>query len=188
LRRAADLGLPLLVVATGFALVHLLDVAGPARLDTWPRTIVMPTGGFKGKSREIAWPALRAAVAARFGIPAAQVIGEYGMTELSSQLYEGSVLLGGAKSAPAVYYPPPWLQVRPIDAETSRPVATGESGLARFIDLANVDSAICIVTQDLIRERDGGIELLGRQAGAPSRGCSLNTEEWLGARSDPGQD
>lgn len=184
LRRAATLGIPLLVVATGSALVHLLDIAGPERLDTWPHTIVMPTGGFKGKSREISGPELRAAVAAKFGIRGAQVIGEYGMTELSSQLYEGSMLSRGDVAAAGVYYPPPWLSVCPIDAETLKPVALGEPGLARFIDLANVDSAVCIVTQDLIRARRGGFELLGRQAGAAARGCSLGTEEWLRAQTD----
>jgi hypothetical protein len=52
-------------------------------------------------------------------------------------------------------------------------------GLARFIDLGNVDSAVCVVTQDLVRRVGGGIELLGRQPGATPRGCSLSIEALL---------
>jgi hypothetical protein len=58
-------------------------------------------------------------------------------------------------------------------------VPDGEIGLARFIDLANVDSAVAILTRDLVRRRDGGIELLGRSPGAPPRGCSLAIEALL---------
>jgi hypothetical protein len=55
----------------------------------------------------------------------------------------------------------------------------GEIGLARFTDLGNVDSAVCVVTQDLVRRVDGGVELLGRQPGATPRGCSLAIEALL---------
>jgi hypothetical protein len=71
-----------------------------------------------------------------------------------------------------------------VDAESLVAVPDGESGIARFVDLGNVDSAVAIVTQDLIRRRGGGIELLGRRPGAPLRGCSLAIEEMvLGAGS-----
>jgi hypothetical protein len=100
----------------------------------------------------------------------AQVIGEYGMTELSSQLYE---------AAAGVYVAPAWLRVTPVDPVTLRPVRDGEPGLARFVDLANVDSAVAVVTEDVIRRRGAGIELLGRAAGAPERGCSLAMEALL---------
>jgi hypothetical protein len=60
-----------------------------------------------------------------------------------------------------------------------QPVADGAVGLARFIDLGNVDSAVAIVTQDLIRVCDGRVELQGRAPGAPARGCSLAIEDLL---------
>ena len=47
---------------------------------------------------------------------------------------------------------------------------------ARIVDLGNVDSAVAIVVQDLVRRHDGGIELVGRRSGAPPRGCSLAVE------------
>ncbi len=179
LERARDSMLPLIIVATSFALVRLLDELGPRRLEIWPRTVIMPTGGFKGKTREISLAELRARVSTVFGIDPLQIVGEYGMTELSSQLYEGCLPGGKFGIEPGIYVPPPWLHVSPVDPETLRPVEPEASGVARFIDIANVDSALCLVTQDVIRRRGNGIELLGRTQGAPQRGCSLSTEDWV---------
>jgi hypothetical protein len=184
LERARDSKLPLIIVATSFGLVRLLDELGKRRLDIWPRTVVMPTGGFKGKTREISVTELRSRVSTAFGIDPRQFVGEYGMTELSSQLYEGCLPGGTLGVEPGIYLPPPWLDVSAVDPETMRPVEPGDSGVARFVDLANVDSALCVVTQDVIRRRSNGLELLGRLRGAPPRGCSLSTEDWLLSNMD----
>ena len=180
LRRAARLALerrePLLVLSTAFALVSLLEGLRQEKIEAPPDTVVMQTGGFKGRTREIDPESLRRAVAAAFAIPPEQVIGEYGMTELTSQLYEG-MLPGGRLSGPAgVYLEPPWLKLVPVDPATLLPVPDGEVGIARIIDLGNVDSAVAIVTQDRVRRAGAGIELLGRSPGAPPRGCSLAVE------------
>jgi len=187
LRHAADVALrraePLLVLATGSSLVLLLDALSGDTIAAPDRTVVMPTGGFKGRTREVAPAELARDVAHAFGIPEHHVVGEYGMTELSSQLYEGT-LPGGSLSGPrGVFLPPPWLRVTPVDAVTLAPVRDGEAGVARFVDLGNVDSAVAILTQDLIRRSGVGIELLGRSSGAEPRGCSLSVDEFvLGAR------
>ena len=127
---------------------------------------------------------LRAGVAVAFQLAPTRVVGEYGMTELTSQLYEGTVAESALaaqrpEAAPGVYFEPPWLRVTPVDPVSLQPVAKGEAGLARFIDLGNVDSAVSVVTQDLVRRAHGGIQLLGRQPGAPARGCSLAIEALL---------
>ena len=184
LDRARSLNKPLLVVTTTLALVQLLHLLGDARLDQWPHVVVMPTGGAKGKAQDLDPIELRVRVMKAFGIAAHQVIGEYGMTELSSQLYETHPTRRDIEPVPGVYHAPAWLDVCPVDGETLRPVPAGEAGLARFIDLANIDSAVGVVTQDLIRAHAGGFELVGRQTGAPSRGCSLSTEEWLRSQGD----
>lgn len=183
LRRAAAVARarnePLFVLATAFSLVALLDALEGDSLQAPSRTVVMQTGGFKGRTREIAPEKLRKGVARAFRISEGAVVGEYGMTELSSQLYEGTVP-GAALSGPAgVYLEPPWLRVDPVDPATLRPVPPGEVGLARIVDLANVDSAVAILTQDLVRRTGPGIELLGRRKGAPPRGCSLPYEGLL---------
>jgi acyl-CoA synthetase (AMP-forming)/AMP-acid ligase II len=178
----------LLVLATSFALVSLLDLLDGRTLPLPAETVIMQTGGFKGKTRELEPAALRAAVAQAFAIGEARIVSEYGMTELTSQLYEatvpGSALARERGGTPGVYAEPPWLRVVPVDPMTLEPVAEGEVGIARIVDLGNVDSAVAIQTQDRVRRVEGGIVLLGRAEGAPPRGCSLAIEEFLasGAR------
>ncbi len=183
IERARACNQPLIIVATAFALARLLDDIKTRRLDYWPQTTVMPTGGFKGKTQEISASELRARVAWVFGIREENIVGEYGMTELSSQLYEGCLPGACIRGEAGVFHAPPWLAVNPVDSETLQPVPNGEPGVARFVDLANVDTALCIVTQDLIRCKDNGFELLGRRQGASARGCSLGTEDWLVAHA-----
>lgn len=176
-------GAPVIVLATSFALVHLLDGPGGLDLRLPAGSRVMQTGGFKGRSREIAPDALRALVARAFAVPETHVVSEYGMTELSSQLYEGTLAaaLGHGPALPhGVYLPPPWVRVTAVDPGSLLPVPRGEIGLARVVDLANVDSAVAIQTADCVRVVAGGIELLGRQPGATPRGCSIAADEMLG--------
>ncbi|RYZ01469.1 MAG: acyl-protein synthetase [Myxococcales bacterium] len=175
---------PLLVLGTAFALVRALDDLEGARLPLPAGSVVMQTGGFKGRTREVSMEELREGVTAGFQLGAGRVVGEYGMTELTSQLYEGTIHESALaarhpEAAPGVYFEPPWLRVTPVDPVTLLPVAEGEPGLARFIDLGNVDSAVSVVTQDLVRRVGAGIQLLGRMAGAPARGCSLAIEALL---------
>jgi hypothetical protein len=174
----------LLLLGTAFALVRLLDELDGARLPLPDRSVVMQTGGFKGKSREVSMQELRSQLSDAFQVPATHIVGEYGMTELTSQLYEATVAGSELRAlhpnaAAGVYFEPPWLRVTPVDPVSLAPVPEGEAGLARFVDLGNVDSAVSVVTQDLVRRHDGGIQLLGRQPGAPARGCSLAIEALL---------
>jgi hypothetical protein len=179
---------PVLLLATSFALVELLDALNGETLELPPGSVVMPTGGFKGRTRSIERGVMHRELRRVFG--AVKIIGEYGMTELSSQLYEvvqhdgaGDV---GPSSDPScgelppgvmgIYTAPAWLRVYPLDPHTLVPVPVGEVGLACFVDLANVDSAVCLITQDLVRVTSAGLELLGRQPKAPLRGCSLAIE------------
>lgn len=172
-RVASARGEPLLLLATSFALALLGDVQREGFVVA-EGSVVMTTGGFKGRTREIPPDLLARQTASLFGIPQAQIIGEYGMTELTSQLYE---------DAEGVFVPPPWLRVTAVDPETLEPVPVGEEGLARFVDLGNVDSAVAVVTQDVIRAQGDGVLLLGRKPGSIARGCSLAIEEMvLGVR------
>ena len=143
----------------------------------------MTAGGYKGRSREVLPHVLRQQIADTFGLPVDAVIGEYGMTELSSQLYEGTLRNLRGLSTPSrvhgVFIPPPWMRVRAVDPETLAEVPLSEIGLLRFEDLANVDGAVAIQTRDRGRCVAGGVELLGRQPGATPRGCSLAIEEML---------
>jgi hypothetical protein len=181
---------PLILLATSFALVGLLDALDGERIATPARTRVMLTGGFKGKTEQVDEARLRSALATALGTTEDSIIGEYGMTELSSQLFEHrppapSEQASGAPSwwqkagPPGTYFPPPWLKVRAVDPTTYLPQPEGTPGLAHFIDLCNVDSCLSIVTQDEVVVESGGIRLLGRTQNASPRGCSLPFETFV---------
>lgn len=178
-RIAVERGEPLLVLTTAFALVALLDALGGRTLPGPTETAVMVTGGFKGRSREVERGVLRREVARAFCVPESHVVAEYGMTELTSQLYEGTLPGAALAGEPDVLLEPPWLRVVPVEPETLSPVPPGELGIARIVDLGNVDSALVVQTEDLVRRRGAGIELLGRRPGATARGCSLALEALL---------
>jgi len=169
---------PMLVLATSFALVHFLDALGDTPFALPRGSRVMQTGGYKGKSREVPAEQLRAAVARTFGIDPRAVVSEYGMTELSSQFYERTLFDPSARHG--VFVEPPWARVVPVDPTTLAPVPAGVVGIAKILDLLNVDSAVAVLTQDQVRRTDDGFELLGRLPGAPPRGCSLAIDEILG--------
>lgn len=171
---------PMLVLATSFALVHLLEAIGDATFVLPRGSRVMQTGGFKGKSREVEPGRLRQELARVFAIDERSIVAEYGMTELSSQFYERTLFELDARHG--VYAEPPWARIVPVDPESLEPVGAGEVGIAKIVDLMNVDSAVAVLTQDRVRRLPGteGFELLGRAPGAPSRGCSLAIDELLG--------
>ncbi len=178
--QAGERGEPLVVLATAFALVALVDALGGGALQAPAGSVVMVTGGFKGRTREVDGALLRGDTARAFGLAEPRVLGEYGMTELTSQLYEGT-LPGGERAGPGgAFLEPPWLRVVPVDPVSLAPVPDGEVGLAKIIDLGNVDSAVAVQTQDRVRRAGAGIELLGRAPGATPRGCSLALESLLG--------
>ena len=179
-RRIAELDArrPAVILATSLALAHLADLAASLPLPGASR--VMQTGGFKGRTREVDAAELRRAVARLFAVDERHVVSEYGMTELSSQFWEGS--LSRAATPPGVYLEPTWARVVPVHPETLAPVPDGEVGIARIEDLANVDSAFAVLAADLVRRVSGGFELLGRAPGAAPRGCSIAVDEMLGGR------
>jgi hypothetical protein len=181
LREAEAAGAPVLIPGTSFAFVHLLDEmterAERVRLPVGSR--VMDTGGFKGRSRVVPRGELYAAIEERLGIPVAWVVNEYGMTEMSSQFYDG--VAGEAAAVPErVYRGPGWVRTLAYDPETLRPLSDGETGVLRHWDLANLGSVMALQTADLGRTTPGGdFELYGRARGAEARGCSIAMDELL---------
>lgn len=170
---------PMLILGTSFAFVHFVDAVGKATFDLPRGSRVMQTGGYKGRSREVPPAVLRADLARVFDLDARSIVGEYGMTELSSQFYERTLF--DEASPLGVYAEPPWARVVPVDPDTLAPVANGTVGIARIVDLMNVDSAVVVLTQDQVRRSEhGGFELLGRAPGAPPRGCSIAIDELMG--------
>lgn len=167
---------PLLVVGTAFSFVHLLDElkTRKLRIQLSEGSRVMETGGYKGRSREMSKAELHALITERLGVPASHIVCEYGMSELSSQAYDGVPSSGfQVSSSSRAFQFPPWARVRVVSPETGREVTEGETGLLRVFDLASVFSVMAIQTEDLAVRRGDGFELIGRAKLAEPRGCSL---------------
>ena len=182
LRHAETSGEAVAMLGTSFAFVHAEDGLGDRHFALPPGSRVMQTGGYKGRSREVDADVLLAALSARYQVPAAFIINEFGATELSSQMYETTLreTIDG-KAGPRRLWVPPWVRATPVDPETLQPVDGDAVGLLRIDDCANLDSVCCIQTADLARRVDDGIVVLGRAVGATARGCSLAADQALGA-------
>lgn len=180
LRTAEAEGTPVCIPGTAFAFVHWLDALAAAgerfRLPQGSR--VMDTGGFKGRSREVTRDELYAALDDRLGIAPAWCVNEYGMTEMSSQFYDG---VAGSAAAPGerLHVGPSWVRTGATDPETLAPLPHGESGVLRHHDLANLNSVMAIQTADLGFTTPAGFRVLGRAQGAEARGCSIAMDELL---------
>jgi len=182
LRNAEASGEPVAVLGTSFAFVHAEDGLGDQRFELAPRSRVMQTGGYKGRSREVDREVLLRAISARYGVPSRWIINEFGATELSSQMYETTLRedIDGSVG-PRRLWVPPWVRATPVDPDTLQPVEGEAVGILRIDDTANLDSVCCIQTSDLAKRIDDGIAVLGRAPGATPRGCSLAADQALGA-------
>ncbi|HEV8631209.1 MAG TPA: hypothetical protein VGV61_12905 [Thermoanaerobaculia bacterium] len=168
-------GRPALVFATSLALAQLLEALARRFLHfrLAPGSVVFDTGGSKGRQQEIARADLLARLETWLGVPPEQVVREYGMSELSSQCYTGT-LLG---DDPDLFHPPHWVRVRVLHPETLAEQPAGEAGLLAIFDLANIGSVAYLLTEDVGIAAGAGFRLLGRASGAELRGCSLLAEE-----------
>ena len=160
---------PIVIFGTAFAFAEYLD---RSRRD-WSlpdNTVVIETGGFKGKYSELSRSTYYERLSSRFGLDKADIYSEYSMTELSSQAYRAMTDTG--------FQTPPWARIDTVDPDTLEVLETGRStGLIRWTDLANVGSVASIVTSDMGRKTGTGLELLGRASESELRGCSLTAEE-----------
>ena len=141
----------------------LLDLVEQHQFDL-KNTIIMETGGMKGKRKEMIREELHNILCNGFGVPT--IHSEYGMTELLSQAYS----LGNG-----IFECPPWMQIiirDPEDALTLLP--QGKNGGINVIDLANINSCSFIATQDLGKKYPNhSFEVLGRFDNSDIRGCNL---------------
>lgn len=126
-------------------------------------TIIMETGGMKGRREEMIREEVHQILKKAFGIP--HIHSEYGMTELLSQAYS---------KQNGIFYCPPWMKVLVRDEENPSQVSNHGAGLINIIDLANKYSCSFIATDDVGKVyEDGSFEVLGRKDNSDLRGCSL---------------
>ncbi len=170
------------LLTTAFALQGFLDYLAiqKIKLRLVSGSRIMETGGFKGQAREILRSAFYAQCGVYLGIPKTHCVGEYGMTELSSQMYDTTLYdFVNRKKRKLIKVGPSWLRTLVIDPRTGKEARRGVVGFLRHLDLANRASVMAIDTEDLGRASGEGFELMGRMKGAGLRGCSLNYEEFI---------
>ena len=148
-----------LLLGVTFALLDF-SAAFPQQLQ---HTVVMETGGMKGRGKELTRADLHDILTKRLGVE--RIHAEYGMTELLSQAFS----TGAGR-----YICPPWMKVYVRSEDDPLSVATTGSGILQIVDLANIYSCSFIATQDVgTVYEDGSFEVLGRMDNSDLRGCSL---------------
>lgn len=153
-------GQKVLLLGVSFALLDLVE----KHQFSLKNTIVMETGGMKGRRKELVREELHQLLCDGFGVR--HIHSEYGMTELLSQ---------GYSFGDGIFRAVPWLKVFIRDTNDALSwLPNGKSGGVNVIDLANLHSCSFIATQDLGRSYDdGSFEILGRFDSADIRGCNL---------------
>ena len=142
----------------------LLDFAEqfPLQLSS---TIIMETGGMKGRRKELTRNEVHDILKKQCNID--DIHSEYGMTELLSQAYSKSN---------GIFYCPPWMKVLVRDEEDPFKIQTSGKGILNVIDLANHYSCAFIATDDAGEIfNDGSFAVYGRVDNSDIRGCSLMT-------------
>ena len=158
---------PTLLIGVTFSLLDFAEKYSMEQL----HTVVMETGGMKGKREEITREEVHGFLQEKLGTR--PIHSEYGMTELLSQAYS---------KGKGLFQTPPWMKVLVREyndpfsilskPKTEKPV----NGLLNIIDLANLYSCSFIATDDIGKiYRNNSFEVLGRMDGSDLRGCSLLT-------------
>ncbi|HEV3411044.1 MAG TPA: acyl transferase [Puia sp.] len=159
LERLEAVGQKTLLLGVTFALLDFAE-RYPLSLE---HTVVMETGGMKGRRREITREELHAVLRERLGVRV--VHAEYGMTELLSQ---------GYSSGEGLFRCPGWMRVLVRSEDDPLDVRTFGEGLINVIDLANIWSCAFVATEDVgVLRADGGFAVAGRVDHSDIRGCSL---------------
>ena len=151
---------PKILIGVTYALLDLAEQYAPKLSNT----VVMETGGMKGRRKEMAKEGLHAVLCSAFGVD--RIESEYGMAELMSQGYS----TGGG-----LFASPPWMRVivRDINDPFTH-LEVGRRGAIDIIDLGNLYSCSFIATQDVgVAYADNSFRIEGRVTDADIRGCNL---------------
>ncbi len=153
-------GQKVILIGVSFA---LLDLVEKYQFEL-NNTIVMETGGMKGRRKELIREELHAILKRGFSVD--KIHSEYGMTELLSQAYS---------KGNGLFETPSWMKVLTRDTEDALTIQENEkTGGINIIDLANYNSCSFIATQDLGKTHNNGtFEIIGRFDNSDIRGCNL---------------
>ena len=153
-------GQKIVLMGVSFALLDLVE----KHQFSLKNTIIMETGGMKGRRKELVREELHQLLQDGFKVD--EIHSEYGMTELLSQ---------GYSKGKGVFETPPWMKILARDTEDALTILPiGKAGGINVIDLANYNSCSFIATQDLGKvHKNGTFEIIGRFDTSDIRGCNL---------------
>ena len=153
-------GKKILLIGVSFALLDLIELY-QFKLK---HTIIMETGGMKGRRKEMIREELHQVLTSGFGVE--KIHSEYGMTELLSQAYS---------AGNGLFTHPNWMRILTRDPEDPLSLQKEyKTGGINVIDLANINSCSFIATQDLGRVHNStSFEIIGRFDSSDIRGCNL---------------
>ncbi|MFN8325531.1 MAG: acyl transferase [Flavobacteriaceae bacterium] len=153
-------GQNIILIGVTYALLDLIE----KQKFQLKNTIIMETGGMKGKRKEIIREELHDILCKGLGVNS--IHSEYGMTELLSQAYS---------MGEGIFECPNWMQILIRDTEDALTYLDfGKTGGVNVIDLANINSCSFIATQDLGKKYSNNtFEILGRFDNSDIRGCNL---------------
>ncbi len=156
---------PKILLGVSYALLDLAESGVVS--EPLCNTIVMETGGMKGRREELPKEELHRRLCCAFGVE--QIHSEYGMAELTSQAYS---------RGEGLFFTPPWMRVLVRDlADPFEIKGEGVRGGVNVIDLASKYSCAFVETQDVGRSfSGGGFSIEGRVSGGDVRGCNLLIE------------
>lgn len=160
LKALDEAGKKILLIGVSFALLDMVE----KHSFSLKNTIIMETGGMKGRRKELIREELHQILCDGFGVQA--IHSEYGMTELLSQ---------GYSCGNGIFKTVPWMKILIRDTNDALSFQPNKkTGGINVIDLANLQSCSFIATQDLGRRlSDTDFEVLGRFDNSDIRGCNL---------------
>lgn len=178
LREAEDSQEPLFILGASYSFVHLFEMLDEADLTfSLPEgSMIFDTGGYKNQSEELDLDTFYRLLQEKFGVPREECLNMYGMTELSSQFYDS-----GNAAVPSRKFGPTWIRSLVVDPLTGEEKKAGEKGILIHYDLANINSVIGIMTEDIGEKEGEGFYLFGRAEGAEAKGCSMALDTFLQA-------
>ena len=149
-----------ILIGVPYALLDMIDF-NQLQLNN---TIIMETGGMKGRRKEMVRTELHEKLKRGFGV--SKIHSEYGMTELLSQAYS---------KGDGIFKTPSWMKVIIRDINDAQNLDFNKkSGAINIIDLANYNSCSFIATDDMGKYvNDEEFELIGRVDNSDIRGCNL---------------
>ena len=149
-----------ILIGVPYALLDMIDF-NQFQLNN---TIIMETGGMKGRRKEMVRTELHEKLKRGFGV--SKIHSEYGMTELLSQAYS---------KGDGIFKTPSWMKVIIRDINDAQNLDFNKkSGAINIIDLANYNSCSFIATDDMGKYiNDNEFELIGRVDNSDIRGCNL---------------